>query len=182
MAVSLGSSHMCPSPFAAAELQAETPRAVPQPQRRPSVLPAHETLRSIDFRSLAPKRCTAVTPAPQQAQAQARRAASCAVLPRAQQPAPAPRTVSAGAAALPAVPAPPASARTADSALAWAAGFSRLATALGCAAPAPSGSLWDPPESSDILALLTLELRYACAFRLHAVVYGDSSWQELCQQ
>jgi hypothetical protein len=168
MAVHLGSRRTAPSPFAVPELQSFAPRtATPAPSpRRSSTRRSHEPFRSVSFRSLAPKRSLLAEPEQQQPQpplvpqlaAPAPRAASCVAVPRLQsQAAAAPRAFSAGASTLPPlrVPAVP---HAPDSALAWAAGFSRLATQLGCAAPAPSGGLWDPPESTDLLVLLTLEL------------------------
>ncbi len=167
-AVNLDYRPASPSPFAEPELQSIAPRAAtpaPTPRRSHARRP-HEPFRSVSFRSLAPK-CS-LFGGPQQAQAQAQpvpapqsqpqleAAASCAALPRVPALTESRAGVSAGAAvrAVPPPAAPPA-----NSALAWAAGFSRLASALGCAAPAPTGGLWEPPESSDILALLTLELR-----------------------
>ena len=151
-----------PSPFAQPELQSATPcgAATPAPASRRSSSHsrgAHVPLRSIDFRSLAPKR--AIVAAPEQPQPQQQRAASCAGVPRVQPQFVVPRAASAGAAALPAVTAPVPVAPAPDSALAWVTGFSSLAKTLGCAAPAASGCLWDPPEASDLLVLLTLELR-----------------------
>lgn len=156
-AVSVSSRPMAPSPFALPEVQNAAPCTVaPAPSRHTPARPAHEAYRSVSFRALAPKR--ALSAATELPQVQAQRAASCSVLPRVQ-PLEVPRTVSAGAGTRLAVPPPRPATTTVDSALAWAAGFSRLATQLGCAAPAPCGGLWDPPESSDLLALLTLELR-----------------------
>ena len=148
---------MAPSPFALPEVQNAAPCTVaPAPPRHTPAHPAHEAYRSVSFRALAPKR--ALSAAAELPQRQAQRAASCSVLPRVQ-PLELPSTVSAGAGTRPAVPLPPPALRAPDSALAWAAGFSRLATQLGCAAPAPCGGVWDPPESSDLLVLLTMELR-----------------------
>lgn len=173
MTVKLGSRPTAPSPFAGPEGQSFASRSAtpaPSPRRSHARHTQHaalaQPLRSVSFRSLAPKSSTFTgaeqqRPLQPQPQALPQRAASCVAVPRLQSPAAAPLSASA---VLPATCAPAAGAPTAayhapDSALAWAAGFSRLATQLGCAAPAPCGGLWDPPESSDLLVLLTMELR-----------------------
>lgn len=164
MVVNLGCCTTAPSPFSVPELQSAAPRtATPAPSpRRSRTRSALEPFRSASFRSLAPKR--SLFAGPEQAQPQPQphlqpvqqRSASCAVLPRVL-PLAAPRAFSAGAASMPFVSAPK-PVHTPNTALAWAAGFSRLATQLGCASPTACGGLWDPPESSDLLTLLTLEL------------------------
>ena len=162
-AVGLRCRTVVPSPCVQpAELQNATPRAATP--ARASLRDSLEPLRSIDFRRLAPKRGLTAAPEqpqplPQQQPLLPQRATSCAV-PHVQPLQAVPRAASAGAAAMPAMPAVaalPPLAPAPDSALAWVAGFSRLAKALGCAAP--SGGLWDPPEATDLLGLLTLELR-----------------------
>lgn len=179
MTVNLGSRTTAPSPFAGPEGQSPASRsATPTPSpgslRRSHARHAQhaalaQPLRSISFRSLAPKSSTFTGAEQQQqplqplAQELPQRAASCTAVPRLQSLAAAPLSASAvlPATRAPAAGAPAAANHAPDSALAWAAGFSRLATQLGCAAPAPCGGVWDPPESSDLLVLLTMELRSA---------------------
>ena len=159
--MNLGCSITHTSPFAPPEAQGVAPHAatpaLPYRTTNPS---SQEEFRSVSFRSLAPGRPRVASPPQTRRRQLPQRAASCAV-PRVQPlQAAVPRAASAGAAVMPAMPAvatlPPLAAAP-DSALAWVAGFSRLAKALGCAAP--SGGLWDPPEATDLLGLLTLELR-----------------------